>query len=106
MEAASAKGAMGQQERALREDIDAVKQDLGKLRDDMKDITQDLTDAAKSGVRQARGYVTDAASMAADRGRDAVKTVEGQIEDNPLAAVGIAFGVGLVLGALFIGGRR
>src|SRR6185369_3580173 len=31
MDSAPAKGAMGPQERALREDLDAVKQDLGKL---------------------------------------------------------------------------
>jgi len=106
MDSAPARGAMGPQDRALREDLDAVKQDLGKLRSDMKEITHDLADAAKAGVRQARGYVTDAASIAADRGKDAVKTVERQIEDNPMAAVGIAFGVGLLLGAIFVGARR
>jgi ElaB/YqjD/DUF883 family membrane-anchored ribosome-binding protein len=106
MDTATAKGALGQTDRALREDIDAVKEDLGKLRDDMKSMTRDLADAARSGVREARGYVTDAASVAANRGKNAVKTVEHQIEDNPMAAVGIAFGVGLLLGALFIGARR
>lgn len=81
------------EERALRQDVDAIKEDLSRLRSDLGGITQGWMSRAREGM-------SDASEYAQDQGSEALHVVQNQIEDHPLAAVGIALGVGLLLGAM------
>ena len=81
------------EERALRQDVDALRDDLNRLRTDIGGITQQWVSRARDGMGGAVEY-------AQDQGSEALRSVQHQIEDHPLAAVGIALGVGVLLGAM------
>jgi ElaB/YqjD/DUF883 family membrane-anchored ribosome-binding protein len=80
-------------EQVLREDINQLREDLGQLRSDVSSLAGDLLGAAKDGM-------SDAVDTAKQRGKEVADNLEEQIVEHPLAAVGIALGVGLLLGAL------
>lgn len=81
------------EEQALRQDVESLRDDLNRLRSDIGGITQQWMSRARDGMGDAMEY-------AQDQGGEAIKTVQHQIEDHPLASVGIALGVGLLLGAM------
>ena len=95
----------------LRDDLDALKADLGVLKDDLRTFAADATHTARHGASEVRVRAGQAAAALRDKGRaayDAAKEkgewakdqVEGQIQDHPFTSVGIAFGVGILIGAL------
>jgi ElaB/YqjD/DUF883 family membrane-anchored ribosome-binding protein len=53
---------------------------------------------AEESLRNARASLHDAGEMARARVTDAARDVNRQMHENPWAAVGIAAGVGLILG--------
>jgi ElaB/YqjD/DUF883 family membrane-anchored ribosome-binding protein len=59
---------------------------------------------AEESVRGARARLQEMGDSAQMQAREAAREVEQQVRDNPWTAVGIAAGVGLVLGILL--GRR
>jgi ElaB/YqjD/DUF883 family membrane-anchored ribosome-binding protein len=93
------------EEEALKDEIAQLKADLARLRDDLRAD-------ARAVARDAGGVASSAGAVAKDRVREAVESaiagskedierLERQIKDHPLASIGIALGVGLVVGALF-----
>ena len=84
-------GKMG--DRALQDDIAQLREDLAQLRQDVASLAGDLLGAAKEGA-------ADAFDAAKKRGAEVAETLEEQVQEHPLATVGIAFGAGLLLGAL------
>lgn len=89
-----------------------VRDDMAQLRADFAELAEALLDASKAGATEARAQLEEearrrlaqlkvAANDARARGGKAVAGVEEQIREKPLASVGIAFGVGLLLGKLF-----
>lgn len=91
---------------------------FGQLKDDAQRIAQSAKDAGRAGVAQVQDkveqfkdqartkynegseVVRDAAYRARSRGNDLLGQVQNRIEENPLQAVAIAAGVGVVLGVL------
>lgn len=59
---------------------------------------------AEESLRTARARLQDMGDNAQTQAREAAREVEQQMRENPWTAVGIAAGVGLVLGILI--GRR
>jgi ElaB/YqjD/DUF883 family membrane-anchored ribosome-binding protein len=59
---------------------------------------------AEESVRAARARIQDMGDSAHAQAREAAREVDQQVRENPWTAVGIAAGVGLVLGILI--GRR
>lgn len=59
---------------------------------------------AEESLRTARARLQEMGDSAQVQAREAAREVEQQVRDNPWTAVGIAAGVGLVLGILL--GRR
>lgn len=59
---------------------------------------------AEESLRTARNRLQEMGDNAQMQAREAAREVEQQVRDNPWTAVGIAAGVGLVLGILI--GRR
>ena len=88
----------------LREDLDALKNDFASLRDDLKVFAHDAGSVARTGAASAAERLRQSGREAFDsakaKGRQAKEQVQGQIEEHPFMAVGIAFGVGLLVGAI------
>jgi ElaB/YqjD/DUF883 family membrane-anchored ribosome-binding protein len=96
----------------LRADVEALKSDIGGLRRDITTLVQDLIAAGKVQA----GAAVEASSSAArsrledygvdmeglsERGMEVLESVQEQIEQKPMLSIGIAFALGMVLGAIF-----
>src|SRR6185312_10633182 len=97
----------------LEKDLSAVKNDISALADQVSDALNTLTGTAKKqgrrGYRQARANVdsiisdvSERGSAALDAAQSAVTTLEDTLEDaiqqRPLATVGLAIGLGFLIG--------
>lgn len=75
----------------------ASDQDIGQqieaLRKDLAQLTATLSDDVKRGVENAGQSINQA-------GRNAQKTATTAVIDHPMAAIGIAAGIGLLLGLI------
>src|SRR5262245_14757761 len=113
---------MGEWAKSEARDLaDAARQRVRDARRDAKDYTADAREYVQGAVQQgreyvegARGYVEDAVQQARDKmteyregGMDKVRRdVVGYTREQPMAALLIAAGAGLVLGWLSAAGRR
>ena len=95
----------------LRNDLDSIKGDIAALQADLAGALKDLVAAGKgeagaakekieSEVRERLDRLSAKADLLARRGRRAVDNLEQHIEDKPLQSVGIALGIGVLIGAL------
>jgi ElaB/YqjD/DUF883 family membrane-anchored ribosome-binding protein len=97
----------------LEKDVTAVKSDIAALTDQITDALNAFAGAtkkqARQSYRQARASVDSALDDATERGSDmldaaqsAAVTIEETLEDaimqRPIAAVGLALGVGFLIG--------
>lgn len=97
----------------LQKDVSAVKDDIAALTGQIADALNTFAGVAKGraqrGYRQARANVDSAVSDLSERGGTAVdaaqdaansleETLEEVIQQRPLATVGLALGVGFLLG--------
>lgn len=97
----------------LQKDVDAVKNDISALADQISDVLEafkgDARKQAKRAYRQARSEVDSVMSDVGKRGSEALDaaqeyagTLEESLEDaitqRPLAAVGLAVGLGFLIG--------
>ena len=81
-------------------ELETLKADLAMLREDLRALGVHAGESARSHVDQARMRVSPVAHAAKEKGLHARDQVQTQIEDHPFAAVGIAFGAGVLLGAI------
>jgi ElaB/YqjD/DUF883 family membrane-anchored ribosome-binding protein len=97
----------------LEKDVTAVKNDIAALTDQITDALNSFAGAAKKqarrGYKEARAHVDSALDDASDRGgamlsvaQDAAVSIEDTLEDvivqRPLATVGLALGLGFLIG--------
>lgn len=90
--------------KAAKSDIEALKEDMAQLRNDISSLVGHSGTYVKGrssaelekGLERGKVYA-DKASDQAGKTRD---YVEKTVRDNPLAALGIAFGTGVLLAAL------
>lgn len=96
---------------AAARSADATMSDIDRLREDLVRLSQSVSALLTQRAENARDLVSEAASGVYDTGldyaRDAETQVRGmasdvvkQVERNPLAAVGIVFGVGYLIGLM------
>jgi ElaB/YqjD/DUF883 family membrane-anchored ribosome-binding protein len=98
----------------LEKDVAAVKNDISALTDHVSDALNSFAGTAKTqarrGYKQARANVDSAVDDMSERGstmmdaaQDAARSIEETLEDviqqRPLATMGIALGLGLLIGA-------
>jgi ElaB/YqjD/DUF883 family membrane-anchored ribosome-binding protein len=97
----------------LQKDVDAVKDDISKLADQLSDALDAFTNTARKqsrrGIKRARSNLDSIMSDATEKGnaalaaaQDAAGTLEETVEDaivqRPLAAMGLAVGLGFLIG--------
>ena len=98
----------------LEKDVTAVKNDISALTDQITDVLNSFAGTAKKqarrGYNEARANVDSAVDDMSERGsammgaaQDAAYSIEESLEDvitqRPLATVGIALGLGFLIGA-------
>ncbi|MDB5502033.1 MAG: protein of unknown function ElaB [Tardiphaga sp.] len=98
----------------LEKDLSAVKNDISALTDQISDalnaFTGEAGKQARRGIKQARGSADSLMSDMSERGSaaydaawDSASSMEESMEDaiqqRPLAAVGLALGLGILIGA-------
>jgi ElaB/YqjD/DUF883 family membrane-anchored ribosome-binding protein len=95
----------------LRDDVDAIKDDIAALKMDLSAAMRDLIEVGKNeagekkaqiedAIRARLDRLNDAAHNVADRGRRVVEGTQHYIEEKPFQSIAIAFGVGILLGAV------
>ncbi len=82
----------------------SVQEDLGQLREDLAQLKADMQTMATEAYGMARERMTEAVDDVKRRGTEAAEAFEGHVQDNPWRSVGIAFGVGMLIG-LVVRGR-
>lgn len=84
----------------IGEDVGALKGDIAALRDDLREVIKDMRSLA--AIRAQAGVEKGAqlARKAGEEVEEAKTAVETRIRENPLTAIGIAFGAGLMLALL------
>lgn len=90
--------------KAAASDYDSLKQDVAQLREDIQSFAGNSTKYVRGrssaeiekGLERGKEY----ASKASKQASSAKDYVEGKVRENPLTAVGIAFGTGVLLAAL------
>jgi ElaB/YqjD/DUF883 family membrane-anchored ribosome-binding protein len=97
----------------LEKDLSKVKGDISALADQLSDALSTFTGSARKqarrGYRQAREQVDSMVSDASERGSAAMETaqdmassleetIEDAIQQRPIAAVGLAIGLGFLIG--------
>jgi ElaB/YqjD/DUF883 family membrane-anchored ribosome-binding protein len=100
----------------LEKDVAAVKNDIAALADQITDVLNSFAGTTKKqarrGYKQARANVDSAVDDMSDRGaavmdaaQDAAYSIEESLEDvitqRPLATVGLALGIGFLIGAIW-----
>ena len=100
-------------DKAVRAARSAAKSTAEAAGDAVDQAERKLTDAAKrlekavaEGVEQIRTHGKAYAAEAKDQIEDAQRYVAGQVRERPLAATGVALGVGVLIGLLLAGGRN
>ena len=103
-------------EERLEKDVAAVKNDIAALTDQITDALNSFADSARKqarrGYKQARENVdatvddmSERGSAMMDAAQDAAYSIEETLEDvitqRPLATVGLALGLGFLIGAMW-----
>ena len=88
----------------LFQDLEAVVRDAEALlkatAGQASDKVQEVRSRAEETLKQARASLESAENVAVRRAKEVADQTEKYVRDNPWQAVGIAAGVGLVLGLL------
>ena len=90
----------------LEKDMTKVKNDIAALADHVTEAVNALADAAKRqarrGYQQAADDLSERSGAMMDAAQDAAATVEERLEDvikqRPLTTIGLALGLGLLIG--------
>lgn len=83
-----------------------VGDDAIKLKDDVVGLGRDVADAARSGVAAAKDEVTHGIRVAREQGQKAAETVSDFVTDRPLTSIGVAVGVGVLVGMFLCRSRN
>lgn len=92
-------------------DAETIRKDLSTLKDELDRVLGSMQDASSSAVTSARRQgsamiervANDAGVLVEDlgeRGRAQISMLERRVVERPMLALGVAFGTGLLVGAL------
>jgi ElaB/YqjD/DUF883 family membrane-anchored ribosome-binding protein len=80
---------------------DTIKDQARDKAETIKDQVKGLVDAGQDKVNEVREKIVDAKEKVVDKADSMMTSLESRIKARPLAAVGIAFGVGYIAMRLF-----
>lgn len=86
------------------EDVKKLSDDVGELKAGFAKIAETLSDLVRQRSQEAAARVERAAEDTWAGAKEKLEDVKQKIHEEPVAAVGIAFGVGLLIGLIV--GRR
>ena len=72
---------------------------FGSTTNDMRD---DATEQAEDSLQSAKQQLNDVLEGISDRAREYGRYADETVQQNPWTAVGVGFGVGIVMGALLM----
>ncbi|MDX1952279.1 MAG: hypothetical protein SFY81_08835 [Verrucomicrobiota bacterium] len=72
----------------------------GRIESDLNDPVESIADQIEEGVRTGQYSLADLQRAIMDKTREAATTTDEYVHENPWTALGIAAGVGLVIGYL------
>jgi ElaB/YqjD/DUF883 family membrane-anchored ribosome-binding protein/uncharacterized protein YjbJ (UPF0337 family) len=85
-------------------DFDALRADVTKLAQTVSQLVQNQASSTRDQINSVVGTASDnlsqTAAMAQDRFNSMEAEMESQIKKNPLAAVGVALGIGVLIGKM------
>ncbi len=84
----------------------AVRKGVGRVQDAVGGLTGDERTQADGKLNQAAGSVQDLVGQARDRASDLYEEVESYAKEQPLAALAVTLGLGVVIGLVLSGGRK
>ena len=84
----------------------AVRKGVGRVQDAVGGRTGDERTQADGKLNQAAGSVQDIVGQARDRASDLYEEVESYAKEQPLAALAVTLGLGVVIGLVLSGGRK
>jgi ElaB/YqjD/DUF883 family membrane-anchored ribosome-binding protein len=85
-------------------DVQQLLRRVNELKDDLTGLVQDAGEAAHSGVAAVRESAGEAVGAARERGERAGESFVELVNRRPLSSLGIAVGVGVIIGVTL--GRR
>jgi len=98
---------------AIKTDHAALSQSFDHLRGGLRGVAQDAADVARAGASELRDGASHAVDVAKDKLDDAAelaaeasKSFKDVVARHPIASIGIAAGVGIVLGMLIFRPRN
>ncbi len=84
----------------------AVRKGVGHVQDAVGGLTGDGRTQADGKLNQAAGSVQDVVGKARERASDLYGEVESYAKQQPLAALAVTLGLGVVVGLILSGGRK
>ncbi|MBL8745031.1 MAG: DUF883 family protein [Phycisphaerae bacterium] len=89
----------------FQREVNRLSGDVENLKEDLSGIARDTLGVARAGMTEAKRGVKKSLNVAKDSGSAAAETLKDHVTSNPLTSLGVAAGLGLLLGAYFFRGR-
>lgn len=83
-----------------------LRKGVGHVQDAFGGLTGDERTQARGKLNQAAGSVQDMVGQARERAADVYEEVESYAKEQPLIALGVTLGLGVVIGLVLGGGRK
>lgn len=84
----------------VHDDFATLKEDFGRLREDVQVLMKDTAALGRHGGQHVADSARRQGEQIAGKAREGVTKVETSITEHPMAALGIAVGVGLLAGMI------
>ncbi len=103
---------MSEHSREVERDIDDLRSEMAQLRANLSELGGTIKEVGRHGASVAKSRASEEIGRLVDQitstydnvkkqGGEASESMRARVEERPLASLGIAFAVGLVLGKLF-----
>ena len=79
--------------------------DTPRTREEAGDALENIADQIEEGISKGRFSLKEIQSAMMEKGRAAAESTDKVVHDNPWSAVGVAAGLGFIIGLLMPRGR-